>query len=164
MSVLHYYKSPKTLTNPGIHNSPQLWHSRVVRSSNLTFEGYLASTTPVLSVGSSLFVLCRYCFEHMRTVWLLLIFQHHQFVPSVGTTICKPYYCLLDKKLHGTYSFNVNHHQQSRQQTAAHYPREASPNPHGNSGTPHQIESWPRGTIVPEERSDGYPRGRPRRH
>ena len=45
-----------------------LWHSRVVRNSNLTFEGYLAGTTPVLSVMSSLFVLCRCCFEYVRTV------------------------------------------------------------------------------------------------
>ena len=52
--VLHYYKNPKTLRKQGMHNSAQLWHSRVVRSSNLTFGGFLAGTTPVLSVRSSL--------------------------------------------------------------------------------------------------------------
>ena len=56
MSTLYYYKSPKTLTNHGTHNSTQFWHSRVVRSSNLTFEGYLAGITPVLSIRSFLFV------------------------------------------------------------------------------------------------------------
>ena len=44
-----------------------LWHSRLVRNSNLTFRGYLAGTTPVLSVKSS-FLLCRCCFEHVWTV------------------------------------------------------------------------------------------------
>ena len=53
----------------GTHNSPQLWHSRVVRNSNLTFGGYLASITLVLSARSSL-LLCRYCLERARTVWL----------------------------------------------------------------------------------------------
>ena len=33
-----------------------LWHSRVVRNSNLTFGGYLAGTTPMLFAWSSLFV------------------------------------------------------------------------------------------------------------
>ena len=37
---------------------------RVVKSSNLTTERYLVGTTSMLSVGSSIFVLCRYCFEH----------------------------------------------------------------------------------------------------
>ena len=68
MSTLYYYKIPNTLINQGTHNSPQLWHSRVVRSSNLNFGGYLAGTTPVLSARSSLFVLCRCCFEHMWIV------------------------------------------------------------------------------------------------
>ena len=45
-----------------------LWHSRVVRNSNLTFGGYLAGTTPVLSVRSSLFVLRKCCFEHVWTM------------------------------------------------------------------------------------------------
>ena len=55
MSTLYYYKSPKTLTNQGTHNSAQLWHSRVIKSSNLTFGGYLDSTTPMLSIRSFLF-------------------------------------------------------------------------------------------------------------
>ena len=68
MSTLYYYKSPNILINQGTHNSHQLWHSRVMRSSNLTFEGYLTGTTSVLFARSSLFVLCRCCFEHVRTV------------------------------------------------------------------------------------------------
>ena len=68
MLAQYYYKSPETLTNQGTHNLPQLWPSRVVKSSNLTVEGYLAGTTQMLSIGSSLFVLCRYCFEYVRTV------------------------------------------------------------------------------------------------
>ena len=68
MSTLYYYKNPNTLTNQGTHNLPQLWHSKMVKSSNLTFRGYLAGTKLVFFVRSSLFVLCRYCFEHVRTV------------------------------------------------------------------------------------------------
>ena len=56
MSTLYYYINPKTLTNQGMHNLPQLWHFRVVKSSNLTFRGYLANITLMLSVRSSLFV------------------------------------------------------------------------------------------------------------
>ena len=85
MSALHYYKSPEILINQGMHNLPQLWHSRVVRSSNLTFGGYLAGITLVLSVRSSLFVLCRYCFEHIRTVWLTVDFS----ASSVGAVCGK---------------------------------------------------------------------------
>ena len=75
MSTLYYYINPKTLTNQSTHNLPQFWHPRVVKSSNLTFGGYLAGTTPVLSVRSSLFVLCMYCFGHVRTVWLTIDFS-----------------------------------------------------------------------------------------
>ena len=49
-----------------------LWHSRVVRNSNLTFGGYLAGTTPVLSVRSSLFVFVQVLFrvrEDRVTYW-----------------------------------------------------------------------------------------------
>ena len=53
-----------SLTKVRIINS--LWHS--VRNSNLAFGGYLAGTTPVFSVRSSFFVLCRCCFEHVQTV------------------------------------------------------------------------------------------------
>ena len=76
-------KTPKTPIDQGTHNLPQLWHSRVVRSFNLIFRGYLAGTTPVLSVRSSLFVLCRYYFENVRIVWLIgdsffsIISLHH---------------------------------------------------------------------------------------
>ena len=48
------------------HNFLQLWHSRVVNNSNLTFRGYLTGTTPVLSMRSSLFVLRKYYSEHIR--------------------------------------------------------------------------------------------------
>ena len=69
VSTLYYYKNPKTLTNQGTHNFSQLWHSRVVEFSNLTFEGYLAGTTSVFSIRSSLFSVLRRCrFEHARTV------------------------------------------------------------------------------------------------
>ena len=57
MSTLYYYKSPNTLTNQRTHNLPQFWHSRMVKSSNLTFGGYLADTTPVLFVRF-LFLYC----------------------------------------------------------------------------------------------------------
>ena len=63
MSTFYYYKIPNTLINQGTHNSPQLWHSRVVRSSDLTFREYLAGTTPVLSVRSSLFVFVQVLFR-----------------------------------------------------------------------------------------------------
>ena len=58
------------------HNFPQLWHSRVVKSSNLTFGGYLACITPVLSTRSSLFVV-QVLFRACEDRDLLLIFRHH---------------------------------------------------------------------------------------
>ena len=61
-------QKPKDSQKTDTHNLPQLWHSRVVKSSNMTFGGYLVCITPVLSVRSSLIVLCRYYFEHIRTV------------------------------------------------------------------------------------------------
>ena len=57
----------------------ELW-----KFSNLTFKGYLADTTPVLSVRSSSSSLCRYCWEHVRTVRLTDYFWHHQLALSVG--------------------------------------------------------------------------------
>jgi len=49
-TLLYYYKSPKSLTNQGTHNSSQLYHSKVVkRFSDLNFGRSLADTTPVLS-------------------------------------------------------------------------------------------------------------------
>ena len=68
-----------------MHNFPQLWHSRVMRSSNLTFRGYLADTTPVLSVGSSLFVLCWCHFEHVLTLYLTVDF------PASSVVLLKMY-------------------------------------------------------------------------
>ena len=54
-----------------MHIFSQLWHFRVVEIlSNLTFEGYLDSTTPVLSIGVSLFLSHRFCLEHMRATQL----------------------------------------------------------------------------------------------
>ena len=47
---------PKDLQEQGTHNSPQLWHSRVVRNSNFTFGEYLVSTILMLFVRSSLFI------------------------------------------------------------------------------------------------------------
>ena len=70
MSTPYYYKSLNTLTNQGMHNLLQFLYSRVMRSSNLTFGGYLADTTLILSVRSSLFVLYKCCYERARTVWL----------------------------------------------------------------------------------------------
>ena len=50
----------------------ELW-----KFSNLTFGGYLAGTTPVLSARSLLFLFRRFCLEHVRTVWLIENFWHH---------------------------------------------------------------------------------------
>ena len=48
-----------------------LCHSKVVEIlSNLAFGGYLAGTTPILSIGFSLFLFHRFCLEHVRTVQL----------------------------------------------------------------------------------------------
>ena len=88
VNPLLLYKS-KNLTNQGSHNLPQFWHSRVVKSSNLTFRGYLAGTTPVLFVRSSLFVLCRYCFKHVRTVWLTIDFSASSFINEDGIRIVR---------------------------------------------------------------------------
>ena len=165
-STLYYYKSPNTLTNQGTYNWPQLWHFRVVKSSNLTFRGYLAGTTPVLSVRSSLFLLHRCCLSMWGPCDLLLIFQHHQLAPAVGSDLVtyKPNYRFQDKKLHGTYSLVGDHQQHLGRQVTTHCPGKASPNPHNSNGTSHQIELRPRRIVMAKEHRDGYPRGRPRRY
>ena len=52
--------------------------------SNLTFGGYLAGTTLVLSVRFSFSLLHRFCLEHVRTERLIDDFWHHQLALSVG--------------------------------------------------------------------------------
>ena len=47
----------------------------------------LAGTTPVLSARSSLFLFCRFCLEHVKTVQLTDDFWHHQLAPFVETII-----------------------------------------------------------------------------
>ena len=81
-SNLCHYKNPKTLRKQ-VRIIYLLWHSRVVKNSNLTFRGYLASTTPVLSVRSSLFVLCRCCFEHVRTVLFTVDFPASSNIKTI---------------------------------------------------------------------------------
>ena len=92
MSTPYYYKNPNTLTNQGTHNFTPLQHSRVVRSSNLTFGGYLAGTTPVLSVRFFLFVLCRCHCEHVLTMQLTVDFLASSVGPVCGNheQCCKP--------------------------------------------------------------------------
>ena len=77
-SALHYYKNPKTLINQGTRNFPQLWHSIVIEIlSNLIFGGYLAGTTPILSIRSLVFLLRRFYQERVRTMWLTDHFWHY---------------------------------------------------------------------------------------
>ena len=85
---------------------------------------------------------------------LLLIFWHHQLVPSVGNSLatCKPYYRFLDKELHSTHSLNGNHQQHLGRRAATHCFGEAIPNPYSSSGTSHQTESRPKREVTPEER------------
>ena len=66
IKVRIYYPSSGTL---------ELWEF-----SNLTFGGYLAGTTLVLSVRLSFSLLHRFCLEHVRIVWLTDDFQHHHIV------------------------------------------------------------------------------------
>ena len=55
-------------------------------SSDLTFGGSLAGTTPILSVRS-FFVLGRSGIERVGIVWLTGdFFRHHQLAPFVGNT------------------------------------------------------------------------------
>ena len=76
-------------------------------------------------------------------VWFTDEFRHHQLVPSMGNGDQKISHIhrFLEKKLHDTYLFDGNHHQQSRRRTATHCPGEVSPNPHSSSGTSHQAKS-----------------------
>ena len=46
--LYYYYKYFQALQNRGTHASTRLWHSRVVKNTNLTIGGSLAGTTPVL--------------------------------------------------------------------------------------------------------------------
>ena len=47
---------------------------------NLTFGGYLADTTSVLSTRSSSFLFRKCCLKHVKTVWFINDFWHHQSV------------------------------------------------------------------------------------
>ena len=44
----------------------------------------MASTTPVFFARSSLFLFCRFCLKHVKTVRLIDDFRHHQLASSVG--------------------------------------------------------------------------------
>ena len=140
-----------------------------MKSSNLTFRGYLAGITPVLSVRSFFiylfFCVCVCVVSSARGPCnLLLIFWHHQLAPSVGNSLatCKPYYRFLDKELHSTHSLNGNHQQHLGRRAATHCFGEAIPNPYSSSGTSHQTKLGLRRTATAEEHRDGHPRGRPR--
>ena len=69
--------------------------------SKLTFEGYLASATPVLSIRSSFSLLSRCCLEHMRTMQLTDDFWHHQLALSMGreTTVVEAILLLLGQRV-----------------------------------------------------------------
>ena len=58
-ATYYYYKSPNTLTNQGMHNLPSLTLQSRENNFNLTFGGYLAGITLILSVRSSIILLCR---------------------------------------------------------------------------------------------------------
>ena len=101
MSILHYYKNPKTLTNQGMYNSLQLWHSRVVRSFLTWPSKGLWPASHQCSLLGLLFLLYRYCCERVRAVWLIGDFS----ASSIGA-ICgkwrsgdKPYSPLLGQKI-----------------------------------------------------------------
>ena len=112
--ILHYYKNSKTLRKQVriIHPSSDTLELR--RSSNLTFRGFLANTTLVLSVRY--FLCCAGVVVSVQGLCgPLVIFQYYQLAPSMGkTTTCKPYRCLPDKELHGTYLLDGDHQQCSR--------------------------------------------------
>ena len=91
----------------------KIWSLEGAFFINLNFGGYLAGTTPMLSIRSSPFVLCRNCFECVRTAWLTGDF----LATSVGAVYGKHIieishtYRFPNKKLHGTYSFDGDNHQ-----------------------------------------------------
>ena len=66
-SILHFYKNPKPSEIKVCTIYPSSSTLGLWKFSNLTFEGYLASTTSVLSMRSSS-LLCKSCLGHMRTV------------------------------------------------------------------------------------------------
>ena len=82
MSTLHYYKNLKALTNRDTHNFSSSGTLELWKFSNLTFGGYLADTTLVLSTRSSLLLFCKCCLEHVRIVWLTDNFRHYHVVFS----------------------------------------------------------------------------------
>ena len=126
MLTLYYYKSPKIFTNQGTHNLPQLWHSRVVKSSNLTFEKYLAGTTPMLSVRSSLSVVQVLFWAHEDRVTYCWFFGIISRPRLWETTTCEPNKLFPNKKLHDIYSLDGDRQQRSGRQTTRDYPRETS--------------------------------------
>ena len=99
--ILHYYKSPKTLKKQVriIHLSSSI---RVVKSSNLTFRGYLASTTLILSIRFSLFIVqvlsraCDDCVAH----WWFLWHHHPSFISNKASYVLPLEFQLQNKILY----------------------------------------------------------------
>ena len=103
-----------------------LWHSRIVRNSILTFGGYLAGTTPMLSARSSLFC-CAGAISSVQVSCGSLV----TFSASLVGAVCRKGFVIhskrfLDKELHGTYSINGDHQQRSGRRAATICSRETS--------------------------------------
>ena len=83
-SVLHYYKNPKPLEIKVCRIYPNFGTLKLWTFSNLTFRGYLAGTTSILSVRFPSSLFCRFCLEHVRTVQLPDDCRYHQLAPFMG--------------------------------------------------------------------------------
>ena len=75
--VLCYDKNPKPSENKVHIINPSFGTLGLWTFSNLTFGGYLADATRVLSVRFSSSLSCRFCLDHVRTVQFINDFRHH---------------------------------------------------------------------------------------
>ena len=128
-----------------------------MRSSNLTFKWYLAGTTPVLSVRSSLF----YCAGVISSVQVsygsLVTFSASSVGAVCGKRLCSRFVShskrFLDKKLHGTYSINGDHQQRLGRRAVTDCSRKTSADFNRSRGMPHQEKPDFGRTTTPEGRT-----------
>ena len=135
----------------------ELW-----KYSNLTFGGYLASTTPMSSVKSFLFVLqvlLRACKDYVAHWWFFGIISWRRLWEKTATcnhiTASRTKSCMVLTHLM---------EKRSGRRTTHDYPRETSSDSCCGRGTPYSAKPWPGRATASKERKTPHSRGGPRRY
>ena len=119
-------------------------------ATNLTIEGFLASTPPVLSVGSLFSCFAGTQLMCVRTINSLMIFMHHNLVSSMGIRAIRHITASKKKELYGPDAVN-GYHQPGDREPIQH-PGKTSANPRHHGWAVHQAQSKVGVTADPEVR------------